>query len=310
MRTLTLLLLLAAAPLHAATFSWDATKTRTVTHGPCDFVSAGPGEVISNGGITAAFGANFSYNQINPDPLTYECDYIMGGLFRPEDHGDWTVSFDWGCTGTVPKNGITFNPPVQYFAVDIMGTDRIHGFMCEGWLCSADGGLTWNTRCHGHPLTVGSLEYDEGTAWLEAWTPTSQVVATSPVATIDGWNGCDTDPPPGPPWDWSHNERPYCNWQRVEVFSAVPFNRVWFKGFNATLPLTPLYLDNFVASTTECPYPPCSFERAGLPRSEDLPLGVHESPPTMKAPALMFRKADGATPTQRTSWGALKVIYR
>jgi hypothetical protein len=304
MKSMLLFLLLCAVPVHATTFYWDATKTRQMALAPCD-----NGVVASNGGITAMFGPLFSYNQINP-MQHYECDvYYPSGLFRPESHGDWTISMDWSCPDDLPgsPNYIQFSPPIRYFAVDIMGSTTSHQWDCPPWISSVDGGLTWNTHVSGGTLgTTGSLTPQ---SMVEMWT--DHPGAGVQPAMIDAWAGCGTDPPaqpsPSGTFDWSNNLRPYCNWQRVEVISPVLASRIYFRFFNAEWH-TPLYLDNFSASTMECPQPPCDFERAGLAREES-PLSLVESHPNVVGPKPLTARAVHPTPAQRTSWGSIKRTY-
>jgi hypothetical protein len=322
-KLLLLLLMLLASPVSAATFNWNSNKPSPTTIWPCDVV-----QTVSNGGITATFGPWFAYNPINPPGIVEDLEwpgFHVSGLFRPESHGNWSVFMDTACP-TPPEGfsyAIEFNPPIKYFAVDIMGTMTGHVWTRPYWVCSTDNGVSWNTHCMGGTAgDFGSLSYLPRVYMADA---NYTVRATEIPSPIDGWDGCGTDPPSqsspsSPNFNWSNNARPFCNWQRIQLYSTTPIKYVWFIDFWATNWFSPLYLDNFVASTLICPNSPCEI-RATEPRVEGVSVAepiVEQRPPMPQQSVVLLNTVTGervmvgeqVTGVRRSSWGRIKSLYR
>lgn len=91
----------------------------------------------------------------------------------------------------------------------------------------------------------------------------------------------------GVPWELGCSGDPtgeYCGWTYVEL--TVPPNKPAVNYVGIEAGIDPLYIDNLTAADGECAHPPCEFERAHLSRQ------------------------DRATGAVRSTWGAVKVIYR
>jgi hypothetical protein len=73
-----------------------------------------------------------------------------------------------------------------------------------------------------------------------------------------------------------------CQWHYVELASGTAIDHLCFNAIS-NLEGQPFYIDDLRACTSDCPQPPCQFERA---------------------------TQDRETPAKRTSWGSLKAIYR
>lgn len=268
MKTLLAIAALAlASEAHAATFSYNFNRSPSqMAIWPCNRIIDVHGPVTS-GGITATFGMDFSFG-MDADDGTYECPaggtvarFLSDFANEPSSGGVGAFCFYHPDGQEGPLDDlIVFDPPIRFFSMwysFATGMNRVFQPPdCEWWYESA---AAQNTRVafHRNPQEQPFV----------AWAPLDQ-------SGVSWETNCAGDP-----------NGNYCQWYYVEI--VVPPNQPPVRYVEvATGIFDPLYFDNIVASTGDCPNPPCGFERARVERPESV------------------------TPAERTSWGRLKVLYR
>jgi hypothetical protein len=313
-----------AALAHAATFEFDfSTNASFPDQPPCNYI--GP---VSRGGITAIFGEFFGYSHSFADPATYRICPPSGayagrwsqqrendGIFRNAPSGYWAGRMSLACVSDDEQlwYAITFNPPIRYFSCWITGTVEADIWACPPWVFSLDGGAHWNTHIKGAT----------GTGALGPQTEIDMNGITFPTARtypelVSGWVGCGPEYPdqtsPAGEFHWDNTLTPMCQWQKLEVVSPTPVSIVAFKGWAAAGVNWPVFIDDVVASTGECPHPPCEFERVSRPRDESEGAqanAVPGLPGNGQAITLsVLARRAGATDTRHSTWGELKLRYR
>ena len=328
--TIAALALLLAAPAHAATATY--TFERDPSGYPLDSPVCTYVGQLTRGGITATFGSSFSFSRSLAQSTTRSCllppghyvDGLAPGWFDPPS-GEWAAfySFECGDAGDIDSRSVTFSTGIKFFACDLIGVTDGNAWSCEPYIFSVDNGATWNTHVHGGTLgNTGSLT---SSTTLEMWGNPygSDIKATVHPAMEQGWTGCgpeyESQSSPSGTFHWDNTQTPLCNFQHVEMYSATAVTRVYVRtGGGWSIPL---YMKNVQVSTAQCLHPPCEFERAGRARNDEGGAQANVVPgfpgndqaitsSLVVADSRTGEIVSGASPARRTSWGALKVIYR
>jgi hypothetical protein len=337
MRTLTMLcalLFVTAAYAATATYDFEQDWPLPPDMPPCTF----PG-TLSNGGISARFGTGWALYRRSPEPTGWPVSvsgHHADALWKDGPAGgSWAVKFtslcgvDWT---SQDARSITFNPPIKFFACDLIG-DLAPGdtWMFYPYVVSCDNGATWNVHCSGGTINGAGL-LKTGNKF-QMVTESYAVKASVQPALTQGWTGCGPEYPSHPDpcctetFNWSNTDAPLCNWQHIEMYSPVAVSRVYCNFYPDGL-YGHLIIDNVQVSTAQCMNPPCQFERASEAHDEGpIEPAVNPGAPDHGAAIVMntvtgermtleqfARRAhpDGrmyVTPTGKTTWGALKLLY-
>lgn len=244
MKTLAALLMLLAVEAHAATFTYNFNRSiGQMEMWPCNRIQSVHGPV-SNGGITANFGMDFSFGIDCEDRP--ECPCPMGGAVdrflydfanEPSSGGVGAFCFYHPGGQEAPLDDIiVFDPPIRFFSMwysFATGQNRVFQPPdCDWWFESP---ASQNTRVAFHR--------NPGEQPFVAWAPLDE-------SGVSWETNCVGDP-----------NGNYCEWHYVEL--VVPPNQppVRYVEIGTSI-FDPLYFDNITAATGDCPSPPCGFERA------------------------------------------------
>jgi len=281
------LCLLAPSLAGAATFNFNFTKPYNYPVFPCDQIG-----VVANGGIVASFGRAWSYApdcDNSPSPCfcwngylvtdkaecpaaPAYCTPVYAGDFANEPSGEWAARSNcaFDC-----EPGDHSCPTQMDFGIRFEPAITYFAISVTGTatqkLWDCDGNLVINEPTYPGSINSGSHIVMIDSLVTPVYSP-DHVEADVYIPIEDGTQGIG---------DPNGHLR---HWWRVVVTSPVPIHRVYFAGLAGG----PIFWDNLTATTSggiepPCPHPPCEFERA---------------------------TQDRETPANRTSWGALKAIYR
>ena len=330
MRSLALLLLL-AAPAHAATFTTtfeSVTGTYITDPNPCRII----GSINGGGGYTGTFSSAWTVSRAATTIPTEDRDCtgfgtladwidtdngsgISVGLFRDAPSGTKAARICWDCTETPNPVEITFNKDFHFFSCYISGSMN-----WQAWACGSPYLLKFEDSLHDfnvHAISQepGGLNPSNpfGTAYVQLRDANNVVRATTYPEQVDGWDGCTIEVDDYVQ-DYTSVYDPYCEWQYIELYSATPVRKVRFNVGGRYF--DPLYVDNVTVTDGACGNPPCEFEGisgggggegGGESSARVAPLRVTHA--GAGGPRILIGPSQ-ATPAARTSWGRLKVIYR
>jgi hypothetical protein len=246
-------------------------------------------QFYTGAGITTTFGEGW---KVAGDADCGSCYNHAGvvGQFANEPSASYAL-YHTICDGfgvsvplcTLGAHAITFDPPVKQIRFNYSGRFQIEHFAPPSYLVNV-ATLPITVHCYSGPIGSGRFMDPVGTADPNQ---SGHTYATYPHGVIAGMLASEGGPCSGDPTG------EFCNWPEMliqspnqaitSIYIAIPDNGTFYTFDDAQ---NGLWIDDLEVCTEVqygCPHPPCEFESA------------HQ---------------DRETPAARTSWGALKVIYR